>query len=732
MTAILERDREARTETLFAAARRWSERLAIREKSNAAISTFGIGAGDTPKRQLEWSARQLLKTRNIVQLQERVIGTADFVNFAPSALASAAALPVARITTSPGAGLVPEGIATGFLLPGNLFITNWHVFPTRSYVQGSAANFNHAEDERGLHAGTYYEFDPSRFFISDAQLDFAIVAVKPKGTNNEAIETQGVVQLIEATGKVLTGHPLNIVQYPDGGPRRFAFRNNRLLDILPAGFLHYETDTRPGSSGSPVSSAEWELVGVHHSGVPRMKDGNLIKRDGTVWDPRHDDDAAIDWVANECTRVSAIVAKLRALSGTTVAEQAILAELLASTADPVVAPMVEAAGASSTVQPRGAERAIAASPVFNISGPVTINFFGSDPDHTPKIISPGAPASLSAVVPLTMLAGPSIQEKSLLFDADYEERTGYDAMFLGVEIPMPEVAATRQTEMYSRSDYQTYFDTFRNVPESAFAAGDASLPLELRYHHYSLAFNKHFRMCHWTASNCDYRDIERQDARPRGELGGENWRYDPRVPEELQLANSDVYGPAKRIDRGHIVRREDNAWGEPGVHTEYANSDTYHWTNCSPQHEAFNQENPNDNNPARTRIYDGLSQKGVWGQFETKLQKALTQGGGQATIFAGPVLAEFFPDADWGKGKIAVPKKFWKVFVVPESKAKPTTLLAYGYIFSQEPAVKKFGMTYEGIELPQFHRERATLSDISELAGVVFPNIVLGAEQAIE
>jgi endonuclease G len=433
-----------------------------------------------------------------------------------------------------------------------------------------------------------------------------------------------------------------------------------------------------------------------------------------VWDDNHQPESEIQWVANECARVSSIVGRLRALTADSPAEQAMLSALLASTSDPVAAPAVAIAATAESVilNPIGGNMV---TPVFNFSGPVTINVY---------------PAAATAVPPLAPVAAPAFSavEKSLVFDTAYAERSGYDPMFLDVEIPLPTVDASRRDELYSVDDYKTYYEDYRNVPRMALgdsAPGDA---LILPYHHYSLAFNKKYRMCHWTASNCDYREIERTDTRKRSELGGENWRYDPRVPEQLQLGNADVYGPAKRLDRGHIVRREDNAWGSAGLATDYANADTYHWTNCTPQHEAFNQENPNDNRPG-SDIYKGQGVKGIWGEFEGDLASAVEKGGGQIVLFAGPLLHDLFAASDWGKGKVSIPKKFWKVYVVPESTAKPTRLQVYGYIFSQEPAIKAYGMSYEGIiELPKFERNRATLDKISAVTGIIFPDILKEAE----
>jgi endonuclease G len=712
MGAIEGRIKEARHDVLLAAATRWREREAPRKQNLSSIARSGVGAGDTPKRQQEWFARERAKAQNKMLFVERVIGpTNDFSPFAPSQLATKAAQPVARIVTLPGDGRVPQGVATGFLIPGNLLLTNFHVFQNRSDANGYGANFNYYEDERGLNAGSYFELDPHSFFISDKDFDFAIVAVKTKGLGGESLAGLGQIRLIEATGKILTGAALNIVQHPNGGPRQFAFTNNRLLDILGTGFLHYETDTDKGSSGSPVCNIDWELVGLHHCGVPKVENGNIMTVNNTIWDDNRQPESDIAWVANECARVSSIVSRLRALTADSPAEQAMLSALLSSTSDPVAVPVAAAE--------RAALGAIGGSmnpPAFNFSGPVTINVYPA---------AAGIAADLATAAQPAMVSAFSAEEKTLVFDSGYAKRAGYDPLFLGVEIAPPSMESARYEELYSVADYKAYYEDYRNVPRMALGDSKPEEPLVLPYHHYSLAFNKKYRMCHWTASNCDYRELERMDTRKRSALGGENWRYDPRVPEHLQLGNADVYAAAKRLDRGHIVRREDNAWGEAGLPTDYANADTYHWTNCTPQHEAFNRESPHDNRPD-SNLYKGV--KGIWGEFEGDLASAVEKGGGQAVIFAGPLLDDHFAETDWGKGKVAIPKKFWKVYVVPVSPSKPTRLQVVGYIFSQEKAVNDFGMTYEAVALPQFDRDRASLDKISEMTGIIFAPILKEAE----
>src|SRR5262249_22643308 len=65
------------------------------------------------------------------------------------------------------------------------------------------------------------------------------------------------------------------------------------------------TDTLPGSSGSPAFNKDWEVVALHHSGVPEVKNGRIMTIRQTVW-TKGMPDAEIHWVANEGVRISAI------------------------------------------------------------------------------------------------------------------------------------------------------------------------------------------------------------------------------------------------------------------------------------------------------------------------------------------------------------------------------------------------------------------------------------------
>jgi len=80
------------------------------------------------------------------------------------------------------------------------------------------------------------------------------------------------------------GEYVTIIQHPEGKRKQIALRENQVVDMLDD-FAHYRTDTAPGSSGSPVFNDQWEIVALHHSGVPKKdSQGRILARDGSVWD----------------------------------------------------------------------------------------------------------------------------------------------------------------------------------------------------------------------------------------------------------------------------------------------------------------------------------------------------------------------------------------------------------------------------------------------------------------
>jgi hypothetical protein len=190
---------------------------------------------------------------------------------------------------------------------------------------------------------------PNRLYLSDANLDYALVAVAPK----PGLEAYGWLPLIADLGKLLVGEKVTFIQHPNGEPKQLAIRDNQVVDELEL-FLHYQTDTDPGSSGSPVLNDQWEVVALHHSGVPkRNSKGEVLPPDGRAWEEGMGEQR-IAWEANEGVLVSRLVQHIREQPLPPEAEE--LRQELLEAAPPPLATAAESPPRSPvTVQPQAVQ-----------------------------------------------------------------------------------------------------------------------------------------------------------------------------------------------------------------------------------------------------------------------------------------------------------------------------------------------------------------------------------------
>jgi len=212
--------------------------------------------------------------------------------------------------------------------------------------------------------------------------------------------------------------------------------------------------------------------------------------------------------------------------------------------------------------------------------------------------------------------------EAVAIDPDYAGRGGYDPAFLARPLPLP-------------------------VPGPAVAA-DASA--ELRYHHFSVVMHRRRALALFTAVNID----GKQSRRPQRER--DHWIIDPRLPEREQTGEP-VYRD-NELDRGHLVRRLDPAWGATDALAKVANDDTFHFTNCAPQHHLFN---------AGHTLWAGLEDY-VLGNADTADLAV--------SVCSGPVL-----DAgdDVYRG-VQLPRQFWKLVGMVTTAGR---LSVTGYLLSQ-------------------------------------------------
>ena len=603
---------------------------------------------------------------------ERVIGaTRDFLAIGFFEKGMIASRAVCRIVTNLGGGR--RGLGTGFMVTPSLLITNNHVLRTEDDARRSVAEFNFQLTDGGAPLPVErFGLRPDVFFLTDRDLDFALVGVEPRSASGTALSSFAFCPLIAAEGKIIVRDPVNIVQHPKGELKQIAIRNNTLVDLPDPPldrFAHYETDTEQGSSGSPVFNDQWEVIALHHSGVPRTNaNKQILDHKGNVWPPNGDPDD-IDWISNEGIRTSRLVAFIKG-AAVRAHEKVLQDEFIAISSGNIAVvpskPLAEGAKVhpkptpskpAPSPAPRPRRGVSAAAPVaapqhgtVSLTIPLTISIgLGTPPPHVAAVHSEAMAAAadeagLEAIQP----------------DPDYSDRPGFDARFLGFEAPLPTL-----------------------MPEVRDLALPASDGIELKYHHYSVIMNAERKLAFVSAVNLNG-GAEFQLRRE----GRDRWFYDPRIDRDEQLGN-ELYAD-NPLDRGHLTRRADAAWGATEDEARLANDDTFHWTNCSPQHEVFNQSTK-------------ANQRGVllWGNLENHVAEQAQDS--KLCVFNGPI----FRTNDRLHRGVGIPREFYKLIVYAKAGGKPG---AVAFILSQASLIRN--LPAEDFEVGPYEPFQVKISDL--------------------
>lgn len=185
-----------------------------------------------------------------------------------------------------------------------------------------------------------------------------------------------------------------------------------------------------------------------------------------------------------------------------------------------------------------------------------------------------------------------------------------------------------------------------NVPLPTLTAQVASDAIEVDgstvvdHTHFSLQMSASRGFARWVAWNVDGSAMQKLS---RSSM---RFRYDPKVPERYQVGD-ELYSD-NRIDRGHLARRADLTWGED-AEANQANSDSFYFTNITPQVADFNQSRAG----------------GLWGRIEDAVYEEVEVQHLRISVLGGPVLA----DGDQVYRGVALPKEFWKVVIFVEHDA---------------------------------------------------------------
>jgi endonuclease G len=261
-------------------------------------------------------------------------------------------------------------------------------------------------------------------------------------------------------------------------------------------------------------------------------------------------------------------------------------------------------------------------------------------------------------------------EEGVVVDQDYSTRPGYDPNFLdGVTVPLPKLT----TKSMEQDTAQVQTDARKHND-----------PFELAYYHYSVYINKKRRTAWFSAANVD------GDHRPDiGTRSGDRWYRDTRIQQTEQLGQEAF---ESGIDRGHLTRREDTAWGKDVATATAANNDTFHFTNCSLQAAHFNRG------------------KDRWQGIEQYLlEKHAKKDKRRMTVITGPLFAAHDPVYQNDKMDYSVrcPLQYWKVCVLVRDDG---TVSATAFLLNQS----------EIQDLPGFEETfdvAATQVKISDLEG---------------
>lgn len=655
---------------------------------------------ETPDRQQKRIAQVLAAGGESARVDlERIINGNDLLNINYLDKGLLAANAVGRvIVCGPDGELL--GYGTGSMISPRLMMTNNHVLTNAVVARQSQLEFKYQFDVKGKPVPTeVFDLTPDEFFYTNAELDFSVVAVAEKSQSGKAsLADFGSLKLNREIGKVSPGESLTIIQHPGGNPKQIAVRENQLLKIEHL-YLWYMTDTAPGSSGSPVFNDQWQIVALHHSGVPaKDADGRWLTIDGKIWDDTMDE-SRVKWIANEGIRVSCIVQDIEAKCG----DHPLAKEFLTSIQS-VPTEVANAANAAVFVNGNGAAASTNGKDKLIISETPSNGIHagaGSDTSTT-AVVATAAQAvavgagegAFSVAVPLNITVSlgakgpnghgsnggvtvsttgtsttPSVEEK-VSIDPDYSNRKGYIETFLGTgarAVPLPRLTDAMKAKAA--------------VNKKAAAGADNYV---LPYHHYSVVMNKERRMAFYTAVNIDGRQSFRIKREP------DKWFRDPRIDASEQNGE-DLYSN-NDLDRGHLVRRLDPAWGSSEELAKVANDDTFHFTNCTPQHKDFNENQQ------------------TWAGLEDYILDNADAEDFKVTVFTGPIFAN--DDKDYRGYKL--PRQFWKVVVMVKPDGK---LSATAYLLSQAALIKNLE---EAFVFGAYKTYQVSVKKIEGLTGLSF------------
>jgi DNA/RNA endonuclease G (NUC1) len=596
------------------------------------------------------------------------------------------ALPsIGRVEISGIPGL-PYG-GTGFVVGPGILMTNRHVAQLFSTGLGRQGLVFRPGIEAGVDFKRERDRDERQFLNVRRVLmihpfwDMALLLVDGLSDRNPPLTLA-----LEAPEQ-LAGREVAVIGYPAFDPRNPADVQNRVF-----GSVYYVKRLQPGLIGSRrlVSSFDHTVQAMTHdastlggnsgSAVVDTTTGNVVALHfaGVYLDANF---TVPSWELARDQRV--IEAGVR-FSSRVAGDAGITNQWWGTIETATAPPLGPAVSATPAVASQGSSLRVGDGATWTIPLEITV-----------RLGEAQSAATVASVAGVAAVAAPTEKVVQPIHDTDYSTRPGYSKRFLGIDVPMPEPVDPALCARLKDGSYV--------VP----------------YHHFSLVMHKGRRLTMLTASNLDA-DPRRKRPEPgkrytRDALGGlgpndtELWFPDPRIATKEQLPDRFFSKDGGAFDRGHVVRREDVAWGLTYQEVQFANGDTFHTSNCTPQIAGFNRPTDDEN----------------WGDLEKYVSSQA--GSERLNLFAGPVLAADDPVFegvdDNGPVRIQIPRQYWKVAMAEEDGE----LRAFAFVLRQDLS----GVPLEFAVNQAWRGHMIAIGDLEELLGVVrFPEVVHLADQA--
>jgi len=245
---------------------------------------------------------------------------------------------------------------------------------------------------------------------------------------------------------------------------------------------------------------------------------------------------------------------------------------------------------------------------------------------------------------------------------NYENRNGYDVNFLEKKVPLPSIPDNLKDDVVKLKNSNSE---------------------ELKYTNFSVVLSKSRGLAFYTAVNIDGSELQQLERK------NDVWYYDPRIERNFQ------YGPElysnNDLDRGHLVRRLDPVWGS---NFKDANEDTFHFSNCSPQHKNLNQK--------------------TWLDLEDYILRNADVHDLKVNVFTGPVFNQ--NDLIY-RGKYLIPSEFWKVVTIVKND-DDHSISSTAYLQTQKQLIEDLKFVFG-----EYKTYQVSISKIESLTGLDFGNL---------